>query len=88
MTEIKRSFDLPFGYRAEFEWRDGCVEVGWTPDLPHIKREKAQRKFQEAYEAARRSFFTEVAAVMGGPVLVADIGNAEGAEVIRPPAKH
>jgi hypothetical protein len=39
---------------------------------------------------ARRSFYTEVAAVRGGSVVVSDVGNAdyEGVEVVTPPTRH
>ena len=69
---IERAFDLPFGYRATFIWRgpDEPIEVRWLPDQPHIRKPRPQRKFLAAYQAARREFFEDVAAVVGGKILI------------------
>ena len=71
---IERSFDLPFGYRATFMWRgaDDAIEVNWSPDQPRIWKPRPQRKFLAAYQAARREFFEEVGAVVGGMILIVD----------------
>ncbi len=64
---IERAFDLPFGYRAAFIWSrpDGPIEVHWSPHLPCIRKPRPQRKFLAVYQAFRREFFEEVAAVLG-----------------------
>jgi hypothetical protein len=54
--------------------------------VPHIQSPRAQRKFRDAYNAARRAFFTDVATTIGGSVLVADIDGPT--EVVRPASKH
>jgi hypothetical protein len=89
---IERGFDLPFGYHATFMWRgpDEPYEVRWSPDLPRIPKPRPQRKFLAAYQAARREFFEEVAAVFGGRVLIldTDLKKICGHEVIVPPTQH
>ena len=89
---IERAFDLPFGYRATFIWRrpDGPLEVCWSPDQPRIRKPRPQRKFLAAYQAARREFFEEVAAVVGGIILIldTDLKAVCGHEVIVPPTQH
>ena len=84
---IKRTFALPCGYTATFCWAEQKgFGVEWTPDVPHIHSTRQQRKFREAYNIARRSFYTEVAAVLGSGVLVVDTdGNME---TIMPPTKQ
>jgi hypothetical protein len=90
LAEIKRSFDLPFGYSVTFVWCQDRAAAQWEPAFPQISRPKAQRKFFEAYRVARQSFYAEVAAVLGGSVLVCDFGNADydGVEVVSPPTRH
>src|SRR5215208_3860522 len=89
---IERCFDLPLGYRATFTWRCpfGPLEVCWSPNQPSIRRPRPRRKFLEAYQAARREFFKELALVVGGTVLVVDtdLKTISGHEVIVPPMKH
>jgi hypothetical protein len=89
---IERAFDLPFGYRATFIWRrpDEPIEVHWSPDQPRIRQPRPQRKFLAAYQAARREFFGDVAAVVGGSILVlgTDLKAVCGHEVIVPPTQH
>ena len=88
---IERSFDLPFGYRATFICRpDEPFEVCWSPDLPRIRKPRPQRKFLAAYQAARREFFEEVGAVVGGGVLIVDtdLKTVCGREVVVPPTQH
>jgi hypothetical protein len=88
---IERAFDLPFGYRATFIWRpDEPVEVRWSPDQPRIRKPRAHRKFLAAYQAARRAFFEEVGAVVGGRILIVDTDLKAicGREVIVPPTQH
>jgi hypothetical protein len=89
---IDRSFDLPFGYRATFMWRgaDEPIEVHWSPDQPRIRKLRPRRKSLSAYQAARREFFEDVAAVGDGIFLVLDTNLKAicGHEVIVPPAQH
>ena len=89
---MQRSFDLPFGYSATFQWKpESGVKVRWEPERPLIRQTRAQRKFFEAYQAARRSFFEDVAAVVGGKVLIVDapgFQDFESTEVIAPPTRH
>ena len=89
---IERAYDLPFGYCATFFWRrpDEPIEVHWSPDLPRIRKPRPQRKFLVAYQAARREFFEEVAAVVDGSILVlgTDLKAVCEHEVIVPPTQH
>ena len=89
---IERTFDLPFGYRATFILRlpYGPLGVRWSPDHPRIRKPRPQREFRAAYQAARREFFEEVAAVVGGGVLIVDTDLKKicGHEIIVPPTQH
>jgi hypothetical protein len=91
-TLIERAFDLPFGYEATFIWRgpNEPFEVRWSPEQPRIRKPRPHRKFLAAYQAARREFFEEVAAVSGGAILVldTDLKAVCGREVIVPPTPH
>jgi hypothetical protein len=97
-VNIKRTFALPFGYRATFAWSltsagsVDAVAVEWRPTMPRIRKSRPRRKFIAAYQAARREFFTEVAAVAGGSVLVVDtdtnMERLDGMETIEPPTRH
>ena len=89
---IERAFDLPFGYRAAFIWSrpDGPIEVHWSPHLPSIRKPRPQRKFLAVYQAFRREFFEEVAAVLGESLLIldTDLKTLCGHEVIVSPTQH
>jgi hypothetical protein len=89
---IERSFDLPFGYRATFILRRpyGPLEIRWSPDQPRIRKPRPQREFRPAYQAARREFFEDVAAVVGGGILIldTDLKKICGHEIIVPPTQH
>ena len=90
-SELKRSFNLPFGYAATFVWAgDGALMVCWEPGPPQIRNERAQRQFFKAYKAARQDFYTEIAALVGGACMIIDVGNKkyEGVEVVRAPVQH
>jgi hypothetical protein len=91
-VNMQRVFYLPFGYRATFRWRpEAGFEVRWSPDRPFLHKPRAQRRFFAAYQAARRSFFEDVAAVVGGKVLVIDspgFQNFDRTEVISAPTRH
>jgi hypothetical protein len=54
--------------------------------VPRINSRRHQRKFLEAYANARREFMTDVAATIGGGVLVVDTDGAF--EVIAPPSRQ
>jgi hypothetical protein len=60
--------------------------VAWEPNPPDIRSNRAWRKFRDAYNAARRSFMTDIATVVGGSVLIADIDGPM--ETICPASKH
>jgi hypothetical protein len=87
MKAIEHTAALPFGYTALFRWRDGAAAVEWTPEVPRIRSNRARRKFMEAYAAARRAFYTDVAAVVGGAVAVVDYPGC-GFEAVAPPVRH
>jgi hypothetical protein len=89
---LERTYRLPFGYEATFSWQqpDG-LNVSWTPGPPAIRKLRPQRKFFEAYKAARRQFFEEVAAIVGGNILIIDSPDLQrvvGSEVIDAPTRH
>lgn len=73
-----RRFSLPHGYSAEL------------PAFPRIKKHRAFRKFVTAYQAVRREFYTDIAAIVGGNVLIidTDLVTIDGMEVITTPRKH
>jgi hypothetical protein len=56
----------------------------------HASASRPQRKFRAAYQAARREFLEEVAAVVGGGVLIldTDLKKICGHEIIVPPTQH
>ena len=89
MTAYTRTYALPHGYSAEFCHSPGTpFEVRWLPDVPRIHKPRQRRKFFEAYQTARREFLGEVAAAIGGNVLVVDTDNNFTSEVILAPTKH
>ena len=59
-----------------------------------IRRARARRKLFAAYQVARRSFFEEVAAVVGGGIMILDITGTQngisevGAEFVPEPTRH
>ena len=51
---ITQTATLPHGYRATFTWSEAAgFAVAWEPDVPRIRSPRAQRKFRDAYNAAR-----------------------------------
>jgi hypothetical protein len=89
LPPFQREFKLPFGYTATFHWPSG--KIVWDPDFPRIRQPRAWRKLFEAYKAARRSFFEEVAALIGGNIMVVDMPDPDtvvGMDVIRKPVRH
>jgi hypothetical protein len=91
---LERKFSLPFGYQATFHWHPDGLETHWCPDVPLLRRARARRKFLAAYQVARLSFLEEVAAVIGGDVLILDISGTQnavgaiGAQVVNKPTRH
>src|SRR4051794_21177465 len=91
---LERKFSLPFGYEATFHWQPEGLKTRWCPDVPSIRKTRARRKFFAAYQVARRSFLEEVAAVIGGAVLILDTSVTENAieavaaEFVREPTQH
>lgn len=85
--EIRHTAKLPSGYEATFIWsaKDG-IAVEWNPDVPRIKSPRAFRKFREAYNAARRAFYGDIATCIGGNVMIVD--NDGLMEVVSPAPKH
>jgi hypothetical protein len=85
---IEHTARLPHGYTATFRWHDRQTPtaVEWTPGVPRILSNRARRKFWQAYAAARRAFMTDVAAVLGGVVVIADVTGE--VELIPVPVKH
>ena len=90
MNAHVRSFTLPHGYSAEFRWRDGHLEIEWSPAFPIIRKHRAWRKFVAAYKKVRREFYTDVAVIIGGSIMIVDtdLKIVDGFEVITVPAKH
>ena len=72
---------MPLPARSGAQW-----DVEWLPDIPRIEKPQLQRKFRMAYEAARRSFLTDVAAALGGSVIVIDTDGQF--EVVGEPTKQ
>jgi len=70
---------MPGGYTVTFS----CRVIGkaaldqkfeWEPDIPQFSRSSRKwREFRDAYNVARREFFTEVANRINGAVLVVDL---------------
>jgi hypothetical protein len=85
----ERKFSLPLGYRVTFCWQPGeHFQLRWCPDVPLIRKARAWRKFFEAYQAARRSFLEEVAAVIGGDVSILDIRAQKRRRAETVPSRH
>lgn len=89
--EHKRTARLPHGYRVTFAFApDAGLVTEWTPHEPRIKSARAFRRFFAAYKAERDAFMRDIATMLGGEVLVADVGAPElsGITTIRPEAVH
>lgn len=87
---IARTYALPFGFVATFSWRDAHLQVDWKPHFPRLVKRSAQRKFLAAYQSARGDFYTDVAAMIGGSILIVDTDGKtiDGTEVIVAPTKQ
>jgi hypothetical protein len=90
MSAIIRSYRLPFGFKATFRWRDGHLGIEWSPRVPRITKPRPWRKLFSAYQAARRNFFHDVAAVIGNNSLVVDtdLKTIDGINGISAPTVH
>lgn len=89
--EHRRTARLPHGYRVTFRFSpDVGLATEWTPHEPRIKSARAFRRFFEAYKSERDVFMRDIATMIGGPVLVADVGAPElsGVTTIKPEAVH
>jgi hypothetical protein len=74
-----------YGFTAIFSWEPATgFHVAWEPGIPFHSR-RYWRKFHEAYAAARRRFMAQVAAELGGSVLILD---ADGCREVVPPQSH
>jgi len=83
---MQHTVRLPYGTRATFSYSEAGFNVEWEPAPPVIRNPRARRRFFEAYREARAAFLQDVAAVMGGNVLVVDTSGEMA--VIRQPVKH
>lgn len=88
-SSLERTYSLPLGYRVT-SYCDAArsFEARWSPDVPKIRKQRQRDKFLEAYQAVRRVFLQEVAATIGGNVLVVDTDRCMTCETILAPAKH
>ncbi|MEH2517804.1 hypothetical protein V1279_003377 [Bradyrhizobium sp. AZCC 1610] len=88
-TSLERSYSLPHGYCVTFCCDAGqSFEARWSPAVPQIRKARQRHKFLEAYQAVRRVFLQEVAATIGGNVLVVDTDRCMTCETILAPTKH
>jgi hypothetical protein len=77
----QRSFKLPFGYSAVFEYGPEGTSCVILPCPADIRSSRARRRYIAAYRAVRRDFLTDIATLLNGPIIVAD---QMGVEVIMP----
>ena len=90
MSDLTRTYSLPHGYSADFRWRDGHLEIEWSPAFPRIAKPRAWRRFLRAYQSVRRDFYQDIAAVLGINILIVDtdMKTIRDAEVITAPVRH
>ncbi|MDX0183239.1 hypothetical protein [Sinorhizobium meliloti] len=80
----RRTYSMPAGYNAEFRYRDGILEIDWTPDFPDsIRKPKIRRRLWRAYEAARADFLGDLAAMSGHRIGLLDTLDG-GLTIIEP----
>lgn len=74
MQHIRR-FKLPHGVHVKFSYPvpHGVMHVEWDPAMPEFTSNRAARRFEEAYRAARDTFMQDIAQLIGGKVLVLDL---------------
>ena len=82
----KRTIALPFGYAAHFLWAEGEMRVEWTPEIPRLRKPRADRKFRAAYERARADFLRDIATYRSENVAVVDLDG--GMSFIKPAVRH
>jgi len=86
---LERTYSLPHGYSVTFSSNPNQpFEAQWSPDVPVIRKARQRAKFLEAYRVVRREFLNEVAATIGGNVLVVDTDRCMTCETILAPTKH
>jgi hypothetical protein len=86
-AEHRRRVCLPHGYTATFSFSPATgLACDWEPSPPRIRTTRAQRRFLSAYTAERDAFITEVATMIGGVALVADVAGdgIVGTRTIKP----
>lgn len=85
----RRTYRLPHGFRATFTTAGQYgFAVDWHPAVPRIESNRAARRFFAAYTRARADFLKDVATMLGGDVIVADVGDFAGITTIEPGAVH
>ena len=62
--------------RVQFSYRDGATQVEWEPCRPAV----LPRAIRRRYRVARTDFYRKLAALIGGPVLVAELAEGDGIE--------
>jgi hypothetical protein len=62
--------------RVQFSYRDGATRVEWDPCRPAV----LPRAMRRRYRVARTEFCRELAALIYGPVLVAELAAGDGIE--------
>jgi hypothetical protein len=83
----QRTARLPYGYVCTFRYAPTFgLHFEWEPDVPRIHRPRAQRRFFDAYVIERDAFMRDIATMIGGSVLVADVGGPLGGVTVIPPA--
>ncbi|MGO8241261.1 hypothetical protein ACC806_34555 [Rhizobium ruizarguesonis] len=84
VDDYKRTYPLPFGISVTFCFSGGSeLRTEWKPDVPYkvVRSPRALRsKVEPAYVKARRDFFTDVATMFGGTVLIIDTEGGEPTE--------
>ena len=91
--EHRRAVRLPHGFTCTFVFRPKpyrFLEAFWEPKAPSdIRSPRAFRRLFRAYTADRNAFLGDVATMIGGSVLVADVGgDLGGVTVIEPETRH
>ena len=89
-TEHKRTARLPHGYRVTFRFSPEAdsIMIKWEPHLPRIESRRAFRRFFDAYKSERDEFLRDIATMIGGAVVVADVGAPNSFTTIMPEARH
>lgn len=73
---MKRTVRLPYGYRATFSFMPPDeLRIEWEPHIPRFQRERARRRFLEAYAAARDVFMQDLSSMRGESVLMLTVDD-------------